>query len=193
METEAQRGARDLPSRAALIVKGARTPLCLPLGINREPWLDPFPSALQLVLPGALATCPLPSGTEDIRRELCPHPQVRGCSVKTLQCVGRMSPVSAWLGPRARAPCLGSESLSEVHARQELRGQGSDPTECRPGGRRPRHGPRLAVRRREESGSFDISGDQPQRPTRALNLGSFCSRNHKGKENWIWLHKKSDP
>lgn len=116
VETEAQRGARDLPSRAALMVKGAREPLCLPLGIDRGPWLDPFPSALQLVLPGALATCPLPTGTGDIRRELCPHPQVRGCSVKTLQCVGRMSPVLAWLGPRARAPCLGNESLS-VHAR----------------------------------------------------------------------------
>lgn len=47
--------------------------------------------------------------------------------------------------------------------------------------------------RREGSGSFDISGDQPHRPTRALDLCSLCSRSHKGKENWIWLHKKSDP
>lgn len=34
-----------------------------------------------------------------------------------------------------------------------------------------------------------ISGDRPHRSTAALNFGSFCSRNHKGKENWILLHK----
>lgn len=35
-----------------------------------------------------------------------------------------------------------------------------------------------------------VSRDQTGRSTSALNLGSFCSRNHKLKENCIWLHKK---
>lgn len=35
-----------------------------------------------------------------------------------------------------------------------------------------------------------VSRDQTCRSILALNLGSFCLRNHKLKENWIWLHKK---
>ena len=72
-------------------------------------------------------------------------------------------------------------------ARQISRGQGSDPTEPRPGREEAQARPSACWRSREGSGNFyscfslckPISGGS----TTALNLGCFFSRNHKGRES----------
>lgn len=58
--------------------------------------------------------------------------------MKTLQPVGHVSPVSAWLGPWARVPCLESESLSLSPCQSGASGyRGVTPQGEGPVGRRP--------------------------------------------------------
>lgn len=97
--------------------------LTLALPVGPLPWLVKFvfPSHPWLLLPHASGCMPAFAGAPGA--SLVPSPCARGSSAWVLPSPCGLCPIAMWQGPRARAPCLSSESLS-LCARQELQGRG---------------------------------------------------------------------
>lgn len=128
---------------------------------------------------GATLSSPQPSGKE-------------GSSSQALSSTCGLCPITIWQGPRARAPCLSSESPS-LCARQELQGEGVIPPSeglegvtalSWPGKNRERGN--FYIRSWLSSKLVVISSQINNSP----NRGSLYVRRQKPqvRQGWIWLH-----